>query len=93
MVIRGGENICCIEVENILTAHPAIADAALVGAHEGLGVPLLHVREGANDDASAAAPRSSLMRVDSPRSPIRKSPVAPLMKMLSHLRSRWMMPF
>ena len=31
MVIRGGENIYCIEVENILTAHPAIADAALVG--------------------------------------------------------------
>jgi long-chain acyl-CoA synthetase len=31
MVIRGGENIYCIEVENILTAHPAVADAALVG--------------------------------------------------------------
>jgi long-chain acyl-CoA synthetase len=31
MVIRGGENIYCIEVENILAAHPAVADAALVG--------------------------------------------------------------
>ncbi|HWA69290.1 MAG TPA: AMP-binding protein [Rhizomicrobium sp.] len=31
MVIRGGENIYCIEVENILGQHPAVADAALVG--------------------------------------------------------------
>jgi len=31
MVIRGGENIYCIEVENILSEHPAISDAALVG--------------------------------------------------------------
>ena len=31
MVIRGGENIYCIEVENILAQHPAVADAALVG--------------------------------------------------------------
>ena len=49
MVIRGGENIYCIEVENILTAHPAIADAALVGVpHPLLGevpVALLQARE------------------------------------------------
>lgn len=31
MVIRGGENIYCTEVENILVQHPAVADAALVG--------------------------------------------------------------
>jgi len=31
MLIRGGENIYCIEVENVLTQHPAVADAALVG--------------------------------------------------------------
>jgi len=31
MVIRGGENIYCSEVENILSQHPAVADAALVG--------------------------------------------------------------
>ena len=31
MVIRGGENIYCIEVENILTQHPCVLDAALVG--------------------------------------------------------------
>ena len=34
---------------------------------------------------------SDLLRVASPRSPILTSPVVPLMKMLSHLRSRWMM--
>jgi long-chain acyl-CoA synthetase len=38
MVIRGGENIYCIEVENILTQHPAVLDAALVGLpHPVLG--------------------------------------------------------
>lgn len=31
------------------------------------------------------------MRVAKPRSPILTEPVGPVMKMLSHLRSRWMM--
>lgn len=48
MVIRGGENIYCAEVENILTQHPAVADAALVGVpHPLLGeVPaaMVHAR-------------------------------------------------
>ena len=38
MLIRGGENIYCIEVENILYDHPAVMDAALVGVpHKTLG--------------------------------------------------------
>lgn len=38
MLIRGGENIYCIEVESALYAHPAVMDAALVGiAHRTLG--------------------------------------------------------
>ena len=38
MLIRGGENIYCIEVENALYDHPAVMDAALVGIpHRTLG--------------------------------------------------------
>ena len=38
MLIRGGENIYCVEVENALYEHPAIMDAALVGRpHRTLG--------------------------------------------------------
>ena len=38
MLIRGGENIYCIEVENVLYEHPAVTDAALVGVpHHTLG--------------------------------------------------------
>ncbi len=38
MVIRGGENIYSVEVENILYAHPAVTDAALIGIpHKTLG--------------------------------------------------------
>ena len=38
MIIRGGENIHCVEVENVLYAHPAVIDAALVGLpHRTLG--------------------------------------------------------
>jgi long-chain acyl-CoA synthetase len=38
MLIRGGENIYCVEVENALCEHPAIMDAALVGRpHKTLG--------------------------------------------------------
>lgn len=31
MIISGGENIYCAEVENVLAAHPGIADVALIG--------------------------------------------------------------
>lgn len=38
MIIRGGENIYSSEVENILYAHPAVTDCALIGiAHRTLG--------------------------------------------------------
>lgn len=38
MLIRGGENIYCIEVENVLFEHPAVIDAALLGIpHKTLG--------------------------------------------------------
>ena len=38
MLIRGGENIYCIEVENALYEHPAVVDAAIVGIpHHSLG--------------------------------------------------------
>lgn len=38
MLIRGGENIYCVEVEGVLCEHPAVMDAALVGrAHHVLG--------------------------------------------------------
>ncbi|MBL8774156.1 MAG: acyl--CoA ligase [Phenylobacterium sp.] len=38
MLIRGGENIYCVEVENVLYDHPDVMDAALVGIpHKTLG--------------------------------------------------------
>lgn len=38
MLIRGGENIYCVEVENALFEHPAVMDAALVAIpHPSLG--------------------------------------------------------
>jgi fatty-acyl-CoA synthase len=38
MIITGGENVYCAEVENTLSAHPAIAELAVIGApHERWG--------------------------------------------------------
>jgi long-chain acyl-CoA synthetase len=31
MLIRGGENVYCVEVEDVLYSHPAVMDAAVVG--------------------------------------------------------------
>ena len=38
MIISGGENVYCAEVENVLSAHPAVADIAVIAArHERWG--------------------------------------------------------
>jgi long-chain acyl-CoA synthetase len=38
MLIRGGENIYCVEVESVLYEHPAVMDAAVIGIpHKVLG--------------------------------------------------------
>jgi long-chain acyl-CoA synthetase len=56
MLIRGGENIYCVEVENALYEHPAVMDAALVGiAHPSLGeVPAAVVTLKPGTEASEA---------------------------------------
>jgi long-chain acyl-CoA synthetase len=50
MLIRGGENIYCVEVENVLYEHPAVIDAALIGIpHRTLGeepAAVVHLKEG-----------------------------------------------
>jgi long-chain acyl-CoA synthetase len=52
MLIRGGENIYCVEVENALAAHPSVVDAAVVGRpHHELGeepVAVVTVKPGAD---------------------------------------------
>ncbi len=52
MIISGGENIYCVEVENVLYEHPAVMDAAIVGiAHRTLGeepAAVVHLASGAN---------------------------------------------
>ncbi len=52
MIIRGGENIYCVEIENRLVLHPAVADAAIIGvAHPELGEEVkavVQVEEGAS---------------------------------------------
>ncbi|HCK85360.1 MAG TPA: fatty acid--CoA ligase [Hyphomonadaceae bacterium] len=51
MLIRGGENIYCVEVENALYDHPAVMDAAVIGRpHLTLGeepLAVVHLKPGA----------------------------------------------
>ncbi|HEX4736445.1 MAG TPA: class I adenylate-forming enzyme family protein [Allosphingosinicella sp.] len=51
IVIRGGENIYSVEVENVLYEHPAVSDAALIGLpHRILGeepAAVVHLAPGA----------------------------------------------
>jgi acyl-CoA synthetase (AMP-forming)/AMP-acid ligase II len=52
MIIRGGENIYSTEVENVLYAHPAVTDCALIGLpHRTLGeepAAVVHLAPGEN---------------------------------------------
>ncbi|WP_300542252.1 class I adenylate-forming enzyme family protein [Maricaulis sp.] len=52
MVIRGGENVSCLEVEGALARHPDILEAAVIGIpDERLGERVgaaIHLREGAS---------------------------------------------
>lgn len=49
IIIRGGENIYCIEVESVLYDHPAVVDAAVFGVpHRSLGevpVAMVHLTD------------------------------------------------
>ena len=62
MLIRGGENIYCIEVENVLYEHPAVMDAALVGIpHKTLGEEpgaVVHLKPGSTRPKTNCAPSS-----------------------------------
>ncbi|WP_329581274.1 acyl--CoA ligase [Kitasatospora sp. NBC_01250] len=55
MVIRGGENVYCGEVEGVLLDHPAVAEAAVLGLpHPVLGeevAAVVRLRPGAQADA------------------------------------------
>ena len=56
MIIRGGENIYSSEVENVLYAHPAVTDCALIGLpHRTLGeepAAVVHLAPGEHADAA-----------------------------------------
>lgn len=56
MIISGGENIYCAEVENVLAAHPAIAEVAVIGrADDKWGeVPVAVVALGADSQIELA---------------------------------------
>lgn len=57
MVIRGGENVYCVEVEAVLHDHPDVLDAAVLGVpHPVLGeevAAVVQVRPGSELDADA----------------------------------------
>jgi long-chain acyl-CoA synthetase len=50
MLIRGGENVYCVEIESVLYEHPAVAEAAVIGIpHAVLGEEVgavVHLRRG-----------------------------------------------
>ena len=56
MIIRGGENVYCVEIEDRLIQHPLVADAAVVGVpHPVLGEEVkafVHLEAGARLTAS-----------------------------------------
>ena len=57
MIISGGENIYCAEVENVLAGHPGIVEVAVIGrSHEKWGEVPIAVAAVTDDDAAARRP-------------------------------------
>lgn len=55
VVIRGGENVYCVEVEHEIELHPAVIEAAVIGvAHEDLGEEVKAVVVVSDTDAVTA---------------------------------------
>ncbi|MGW5521889.1 fatty-acid--CoA ligase FadD5 [Gordonia sp. NPDC003950] len=74
MIISGGENVYCAEVENVLYGHPHISEAAVIGrAHEKWGevpVAVVVLAEGIEDvtlDAMAGYLDENLARFKQPK--------------------------
>ncbi len=71
MLIRGGENIYCVEVENALYDHPAVMDAAVVGkphvqlGEEPLAVVLPEARHDSDERRATPPLRAKDRRVQS----------------------------
>ena len=55
MIIRGGENVYCVEVEQVLFEHPDVVDAAVVGVpHKVLGEEVKAVVQLAPESTASA---------------------------------------
>ncbi|MBQ0721473.1 MAG: acyl--CoA ligase [Gammaproteobacteria bacterium] len=92
MLLRGGENIYCIEVENALFNHPDVIDAAVVGLpHHVLGeevAAMVQIRPGASvDEASLQAHVASQIagfkvpvRIDQHHEPLPRNANGKIMK-------------
>jgi long-chain acyl-CoA synthetase len=100
MIIRGGENVYCVEVESALYEHPDVNDAAVVGIpHKVLGEEvgaIVAVREGS--DASEASLQAWVrerlagfkvpVRIDIRTEPLPRNPNGKILKRGSPGRSR-----
>jgi fatty-acyl-CoA synthase len=98
MIIRGGENVYCLEIENCLAAHPDIDEAAIIGVPDpDLGErvkAVVRLREGASlDDAGIrrhAAARLAAFKVpefiEFTDAPLPRNPAGKILK--DQLRGR-----
>ncbi len=99
MLIRGGENIYCVEVEDALFSHPAVVDAAVIGIpHARLGeepAALVQLKEGV--DASEEELRAHVaarlaafkvpVRIRMQREPLQRNANGKIMK--REIRAQW----
>ncbi len=92
MLIRGGENVYCVEVESVLYDHPAVMDAAVIGLpHRVLGeevgavVQVVAGSEVTEDDlkahvASRLAGFKVPVRIDMRTEPLPRNPAGKILK-------------
>ncbi|MGZ4682212.1 MAG: class I adenylate-forming enzyme family protein [Acidimicrobiales bacterium] len=99
MIVTGGENVYSIEVENVISSHPSVAQVAVIGIPHAVwgeqvhAVVVLHPGSAATEDEIQAHARASIAGFKVPKSVEFRSDPLPLSGAMKPLKRELRRPY